>query len=155
MSGEIANIQDDEPSQGKLGIPCDRVLKRGAKTGLTFGVTNSVEACVRTKGAHGSWSRQILVVPFPNQVFRISGYGGHCCFSHAGDSGAAVVDPTGMFIGQVVAGSGPPIGVKDPDPPGPSECQAAPLDLTFVLPAGSLIADMKRRLRKKLTLLRE
>ncbi|KAK7913974.1 hypothetical protein PG985_011677 [Apiospora marii] len=86
MNGQIANIQPDIPKQGKSGIPCIRVFKRGASTNLSFGVTNSIEACCdRGTGP-------------PRNIF-----------STGGDSGAAVLDQYGNFIGQLVSGgpSGP------------------------------------------------
>ncbi|KAK8121696.1 hypothetical protein PG984_010366 [Apiospora sp. TS-2023a] len=122
MNGHIANIQDDSPKQGKMGIPCTRVLKRGATTGLSFGVTNSIEACVRATRYRGGYEKrqvvgsscswELLVIPFPDQVFKVDKLTGarRNCFSAPGDSGAAVLDPFGTFIGQLVAGgpSGPP-----------------------------------------------
>ncbi|KAK8064516.1 hypothetical protein PG994_007154 [Apiospora phragmitis] len=160
MNGGVSNIKDDTPTQGKPGIPCLRVLKRGARTGFSLGVTNSVEACVRTERAHEltdgeTCSRQLLVVPFPGQVFRGSKHtgGGRCCFSHAGDSGAAVMDATGVFVGQVLAGSGPMVAVNYPDHSDMLECRYADIDLTFVQPAGALMADVERCLGKKHTLL--
>ncbi|KAK7994449.1 hypothetical protein PG991_016037 [Apiospora marii] len=126
MNGQIANIQPDIPKQGKSGIPCIRVFKRGASTNLSFGVTNSIEACVRgtryardiRRDHRGEWKKmgsscswELLVLPFSNQMLQCDRGTGppRNIFSTGGDSGAAVLDQYGNFIGQLVSGgpSGP------------------------------------------------
>ncbi|KAK8075703.1 hypothetical protein PG997_010366 [Apiospora hydei] len=158
MNGNFASIQEDDPKQGKCGIPCVRVLKRGASTHLTFGVTNSVEACVRATrfsgkknvGASFSWEQLLLVVPFSDQAINVDTRTGtrRTCFSTAGDSGSAVLDMYGTFIGQVVSGGGPG------GPPNTElETLRAHMDVTFVLMAGPLMVDIERWTQKEPNLL--
>lgn len=87
------------------GVPIARVFRRGARTDVAAGLTSQVEGVVNT-GALGSSSAPggacswlILVLPY---------FGEHQSrnsrFSLAGDSGAAVVDLEGRFMGHVVGG---------------------------------------------------
>ncbi|KAK8850864.1 hypothetical protein PGQ11_013343 [Apiospora arundinis] len=171
MNGKVASIQDDIPKEGKSGIPCSRVLKRGAKTGFSLGATNSIEACVRASrfnpevipgvipgketGSSYLCRWELLVIPFINHISRIDETKGiwHTCFSSPGDSGAAVLDPSGTFIGQVVSGSGP-AGLTFTSEPSPEDPQLerplqAPMDVTFVLMAGQIMAEIERTVGKK------
>ena len=49
LEGTLENPTAKGKSEGKVQHPSVRVAKRRATTGLTFGVTNSIEACVREK----------------------------------------------------------------------------------------------------------
>ncbi|KAK8091862.1 hypothetical protein PG997_002223 [Apiospora hydei] len=131
MEDHLTGTIEDLHGKGKPGVKCVRVAKRGRTTGLTFGVTNAIEAVVREKVAvkrNGfgqpigkdksvcSW--QLLVVPFPDEgKYKKQDGGVRTRFSERGDSGAAVLSIDGTFMGQVVS-----VG-----PAGPGEYNAKPL----------------------------
>ncbi|KAK8016964.1 hypothetical protein PG993_015153 [Apiospora rasikravindrae] len=76
MNGKLASIQEDNPKQGK-----------GEKV-----------------GASCSW--ELLVLPFSDQAMNVDSRTPtrRNCFSTGGDSGSAVLDVYGTFIGQLVSG---------------------------------------------------
>ncbi|KAI1261727.1 hypothetical protein F5Y18DRAFT_430751 [Xylariaceae sp. FL1019] len=94
------------------GLPPTRVLKYGAASALTLGLTNGVEAVIRkTSGSKDVFAWNLLIVPFPNTepVKRtMEGWPKPLAFkefSTKGDSGAAVVSFKGEVLGTVVSGS--------------------------------------------------
>ncbi|KAK7966825.1 uncharacterized protein PG986_001102 [Apiospora aurea] len=142
MTGYLAGTSDDITTKGTSGLPCDRVVKRGAKTGLTLGVTNGIEACVREgavaengPGSHGtgvcSW--KMLVIPFP----------GRMQFSAPGDSRAAVLSQSGVFMGQVVSG-----GPKHKDEYR-GEQPSFDVDVTFIDMAWTIVDGIERLTGKR------
>ncbi|KAK8031316.1 hypothetical protein PG990_001050 [Apiospora arundinis] len=119
LKGHLQGPTPDLQTKGKPGIPCVRVAKRGRTTGLTFGVTNAIEAVVRVKvepklnkyqkeivRAKSACSWELLVVPYPDRAAT------RARFSEPGDSGAAILAFDGTFMGQVVSG-GPSGPVKE------------------------------------------
>lgn len=84
----ITAISSRDDVENKLAV-----VKNGATTGLTFGHLNGIRSIVRDEEADGVYSREICV---------ISASG---AFSSAGDSGAAIVDRSGRFVGILTAGS--------------------------------------------------
>lgn len=98
----------DQHSQGPGAV---RVVKSGMH-GVTLGVTNGIEACIRDKKAgepgrpttssgskanNAAHSWEIMVIPFPKTE--------GARFSQPGDSGASVVDIEGNVVGILVAGA--------------------------------------------------
>lgn len=98
----------DQHSQGPGAV---RVVKSGMH-GVTLGVTNGIEACIRDKKAgepgrpttssgskanNAAHSWEIMVIPFPKTE--------ESRFSQPGDSGASVVDIEGNVVGILVAGA--------------------------------------------------
>ncbi|KAK8136197.1 hypothetical protein PG984_004137 [Apiospora sp. TS-2023a] len=116
LKGYLEGTLVTPTAKGKSSIPSVRVAKRGATTGLTFGVTNSIEACVREKvvikgtATKSACSWELLVIPFPDQLSETTS---RTRFSEKGDSGSAVLDIYGKFMGQVVSG-GPSGPTEDP-----------------------------------------
>ncbi|KAK8066251.1 hypothetical protein PG997_012998 [Apiospora hydei] len=124
MTGYLAGTSDDITTKGTPGLPCDRVVKRGAKTGLTFGVTNGIEACVRERAvAENGPGRLGMGV---SGRFRGSG-----------------AEPIGVFMEQVVSG-----GPKHKDEYR-GEQPAFDVDVTFVNMAWAILDGIERLTGKR------
>lgn len=77
-----------------------RVLKRGSKTNLTVGTLSRFMSFVRHYYTNGSTTESIelAILPHENQTKTGS-------FSKEGDSGAAILTPSGEFVGFLTSGT--------------------------------------------------
>ncbi|KAK7937409.1 uncharacterized protein PG986_014277 [Apiospora aurea] len=111
MEDHLTRTIEDMHGTGKPGVKCVRVVKRGRTTGLTFRVTNAIEAVVREKVV-------LKRNNFGQPIGKDKSDGGvRSRFSEHGDSGAAVLSIDGTFMGPVVSGG----------PARPGEYNARPL----------------------------
>ncbi|POS69320.1 hypothetical protein DHEL01_v212286 [Diaporthe helianthi] len=84
-------LQLQQGRDSEFGKP-SMVAKRGFKTGLTFGIMNSIEAVVRRPGnGQDYFTWELLIVPYDKE--RV--------FSAAGDSGSSIFDMYGEVVGLV------------------------------------------------------
>ncbi|KAM5384520.1 hypothetical protein ACJZ2D_001556 [Fusarium nematophilum] len=116
------------------------VGKRGATTGLTFGITNEIKAIVRTAEGKEPTAWGYIVVPSKS---------GH--FSKRGDSGAAVFDANSKVLGLVNGGyeyramdEAVRFGRKlKPEDEKPLVYYQSGNDLTFVSPIQAIFEDIQ------------
>lgn len=94
------------------------IVKHGAETGVTVGVSNGCHALARrVRNEPDTWSSQLVVIGLLNR--------GRTTFSSPGDSGSVAFDSTGAVLGIIDS----PLGV----------------DLTFVTPIEAILEDAKQR----------
>ncbi|RYP70133.1 hypothetical protein DL771_005645 [Monosporascus sp. 5C6A] len=91
----LSDMPSEEYSEGSI-----MVGKRGARTGLTFGVKNKIEAVIRSPGCglDDQLAWEILTVPTE----------GYEKFSDGGDSGSSVFDFRGRIVGLVTGSTHEP-----------------------------------------------
>ncbi|KAL1900563.1 hypothetical protein Sste5346_002286, partial [Sporothrix stenoceras] len=141
--------------------------KRGAKTGLTFGLTNELEAVFRTPiqastkdGHNGSGefeiSYSLMVVGLPRKPANDSEPGGSggsgesskygLQFSEPGDAGACVFDTAGRVVGIIEPGQYAKDVARDFDSVRAASTRTDPnySDITFVTPIQWILEDIKQ-----------
>ncbi|RYO73591.1 hypothetical protein DL764_010555 [Monosporascus ibericus] len=127
------------------------VGKRGARTGLTFGVKNEIEAVIRSPGCglDGQLTWEMLIVPSKDYEK----------FSDGGDSGSCVFDFEGRIVGLVTGSTHEPAfkdgkrkkhAGDDASPDTAEEVDATALgtkvdgtDITFVSPIQWVLDDIE------------
>jgi hypothetical protein len=100
--GTISDKEMWKPSPKTLDHeddPCIMVIKRGYASDLTIGRLNTIRSFTRVyfKGQPSQMSKEVAVLPRNSE----SG-----AFSKPGDSGSAVIDGNGRFVGLLTGGAG-------------------------------------------------
>ncbi|KAJ7066505.1 hypothetical protein C8F01DRAFT_981680 [Mycena amicta] len=124
---EVLDPNSEEPQEDKDAGKSFKVIKNGAKTGVTIGVATKLWSFTRRYDAEQKplgISKQLPVLRTFPHTYSIG-------FSDSGDSGSVVVDGRGRIAGMITSGS--------------ARCSDMSRDITYVTPIDVVLKGVKER----------